>query len=158
MFSLRKRFKKKKSQGVVSNGSETNNDVAKQVVMQCEDVPSAGSSGDSGRDSQSSGARSYTYSEEMGQEWRSQSFQGREAPKISIRPPRQYSVREVPSMECVYGQNPGQSSLCIQQLYESAPSVVLCTCHICLMNIGKSAAGTFDFMDFKPAVISDVIM
>lgn len=130
--------------------------------MQCEDVPSAGSSGDSGRDSQSSGARSY--SEEMGQDWRSQSFQGREAPKISIRPPRQFSVREVPSMECVYGQNPGQSSLCIQQPYESpffffcAHVIFLCTCHICLMNIGKRAAGTFDFMDFKTAVISDVII
>ncbi|KAG7240597.1 hypothetical protein INR49_026652 [Caranx melampygus] len=111
---LKKRFKKKKSQGVVSDASGSKSDMDKRVVMQCEDIPSAGSSCDSGRGSQSSGARSF--SEETGQEWRSQSFHGREAPNISIRPTRQYSVREVPSMESVYVQDPGQSTLGIQQL------------------------------------------
>lgn len=122
MLSIRKKSKKKKgSLGFIGNTSGSVSDVDNRVVMLCEDIPSEGSSWDSGRGSHSSGARSSN--EELGHGWRSHSFHGREPQTISssLRPTKQYSVREVRHVESspVYGRHASQSSLRIRELYES---------------------------------------
>lgn len=123
MLNLRKKSKQKKGSVGFTGGSVS--DMEDRVVMLCEDIPSEGSSWDSGWGSQSSGARSN--SDELGHGWRSRSFHGREAQTMSStpRPMKQYSVREISHVKSspVYGQNEGHSTLCIRELYESAPNV-----------------------------------
>lgn len=124
MLSLRKKSKKKKgSLGFISGRSGSASNVENRVVMLCEDIPSEGSSWDSGLSSQSSGARSgaRSSSNELGHGWRSLSFHGREGQKTSSRPTKQYSVRETRHVEDspVSGRNAGRSTLCIRQAYEA---------------------------------------
>ncbi|KAK1896012.1 Plectin [Dissostichus eleginoides] len=106
MLSLRKKSKKKKgSLGFIGGRSGSASNVENRVVMLCEDIPSEGSSWDSGLGSQSSGARSS--SDKLGHGWKSLSFHGREGQKTSSRPTKQYSVRETRHVEDspVYGRN-----------------------------------------------------
>lgn len=129
MLGIRKKSKKKKrSLGFIGGLSGSNSDVDDRVVMVCEDIPSEGSSWDSGHGSHSSGARSS--SDEVGPGWRSRSFHGREGQSTSSssRPARQYSVREIRHVEAcpVYGQSAGRA-VRIREMYESAPPVALCT-------------------------------
>lgn len=107
------------------SGSVT--DVDDRVVMVCEDIPSEGSSTDSGRGSNSPGARSssefHPGEAEVVQGWSSRSFHGRErrAPAYSsARPGRQLSLREVRHLDAP--PNPGdhyavRSTLHVRQLY-----------------------------------------
>lgn len=136
MLSVRNKAKKKKkgSLGFISGVSGSNSDLDNRVVMLCEDIPSEGSSWDSGRGSNSSGARSS--SEELGHGWRSRSFHGREGQSVSSssRPTKQYSVREIRQASPVYGQNGGRS-VRIREPYLSAPLLSLCTFCICLLLI-----------------------
>lgn len=127
MLGLRKKSKKKKgSLSFLGRASRSVSDVADRVVMVCEDIPSEGSSRDSGRGSQSSGARSS--GDELGHHGgRSRSFHGREGQRVSSssRPTKQYSVREIRHVEAspVYVQNAGHSTLLIREMYEAAPPV-----------------------------------
>lgn len=118
MLSIKRKSKQRKgSQGFIRGASSSIGDADDRVVMLCEDIPSEASSFDSGRGSQSSGAHSI--SEEPGHGWRSRSFHGREFQTTSdSRPRKQYSVREVRHVapSPVYGQNPGYSTLLIQDL------------------------------------------
>ena len=127
MLSLRKKSTKKKGSLGFSGGS--NSDVGDRVVMFCDDIPSEGSSWDSGWGSQSSGAQGSS-SDEPGHSWRSRSFHGREgqSPSSSSRPTKQYSVGEIRHLEApsVYAQNGGRS-VRITELYEVAPP---CFVHI----------------------------
>lgn len=127
MLSLRKKSKpRKRSLGFTGGKSGSVSNMDDRVVMLCEDIPSEGSSFDSGQGSSSSGARSS--SEELGLGWRSRSFHGREGQSTSSssRPVKQYSVREVRQVGCspVYRQNPGSPTLHIRELYESAHTVL----------------------------------
>lgn len=97
--------------------SRSVSDVEDRVVMLCEDVPSEASSWDSGRGSQSSGARSS--SEELGHAYRSHSFHGREeqSMKRSPQPTKQCSVRvESPPVYAVSTVHPPPR---VREMYES---------------------------------------
>lgn len=126
MLSIKKKSKpRKRSLGFSRGGSGSISDLDNRVVMLCEDIPSeTSSSGDSGRGSQSSGTRSS--GDELGHGLKSQSFHGRETRTMSssMRPVRQYSVREVRQVESppVYVQNASGSTLCIRELYEFTPT------------------------------------
>lgn len=135
MLGVRLKSKpKKRSRGFIGGTSGSVSDVDRRVVMFCEDIPSVGSSWDSGRDSgrdsHSSGAHSSN--DELGHAWRSHSFHGREGQSMSSssRPTKQYSVREIRHVEPspIYGQNAGPSTLCIRDQYESA--LLLLCAHI----------------------------
>lgn len=123
MLNLKKKSKQKKGSVGFSGGvSGSGSNIDDRVVMLCEDIPSEGSSWDSGWGSHSSGIRSS--SDELGHGWRSRSFHGREAETMSSTPRamKQYSVREIHHVKSspIYGQNEGHSTLCIRELYESA--------------------------------------
>lgn len=123
MLGVRRKSKpKKRSRGFIGGTSGSVSDVDRRVVMFCEDIPSVGSSWDSGRGSHSSGARSSN--DELDHAWRSHSFHGRDGQSMSSssRPTKQYSVREIRHVESspIYGQNAGPSTLCIRDQYESA--------------------------------------
>ncbi len=140
MLGGRKKSKpKKRSLGFIGGTSGSVSDVDNRVVMLCEDIPSEGSSFDSGRGSHSSGTRSS--SDELGHGWRSRSFHGRDGQSMSSssRPTKQYSVREIRHVEAspVYGQNAACSTLRVRELYESVPTVALCT-HVFAYCISES--------------------
>lgn len=127
MLSLRKKSKQKKgSVGFAGGVSGSVSGMEDRVVMLCEDIPSEGSSWDSGWGSRSSGARSS--SDEVGHGWRSRSFHGREAQATSSTPAsmRQYSVREVRHVKTSPVPGQGNSTLCIRELYESASKCPCC--------------------------------
>lgn len=125
----RKSKTKKRSRGLtgVTLGSMRN--VDKRVVMLCEDIPSEGSSWDSGHGSHRSGAHSSR--DGLGQAWRSKSLHGteRESVNSSARPTKQYSVREIRHVESspIYGQTVDPSAFSIRDQYESV-LLLLCTC------------------------------
>lgn len=132
MLGMKKKKSKLKRGSIrfVGNLSGSVSDVDDRVVMLCEDIPSEGSSWDSGWGSHSSGTRSS--SDEQGRGWRSQSFHGREGQSVP-RPVKQLSVREVRRVEPspVSGHNyGGHSSLHIREQYGSAAVVTLCTCFV----------------------------
>lgn len=101
MFGMKKKKSKLKKRSISFLGSISGSvsDVDDRVVMLCEDIPSEGSSWDSGRGSHSSGTRSS--SDELGHGWRSHSFHGREGQNSnsSSRLGKQYSVREIRHVE-----------------------------------------------------------
>lgn len=137
MLGVKKKLKqKKRSLGFSGRTSRLASDLDDRVVMLCEDIPSEVSSWDSGRGSNSSGARSS--SDDLGKGWRAQSFHGREGRSVTSpsMPRKQYSIREVRHVESspVYGQSPGHSTLRVRQLYESASTVALCTHCLCLVS------------------------
>ena len=125
--NLKKRFKHRKRSGsLVGSVTGSISDVEDRVVMLCEDVPSEGSSWDSGRGSQSPGtlssSESHSGDQELGQGWSSHSFQGggRQAPSPS-RPARQLSLREGRYQEAASPASPGdhyavRSTLHVKQL------------------------------------------
>lgn len=132
MLNIRKKSKKKKkgSLGFIGGTSRSvSNADQDRVVMFCEDIPSEGSSWDSGRSSQSSGARSS--GDEPSHGWRSRSYHGREGQSTSSssRPTKQYSVREIYHVEAspVNGQSAGRSTLRIRELYEAVALCTYCT-------------------------------
>lgn len=143
MLSVRKKSKKKKgSLGFIRNLSESVSDVDNRVVMLCEDIPSEGSSWDSGRGSNSSGARSS--SEELGHGWRSRSFHGRGGQSMSSPPTpiKQYSVREIRHAVSspVYRYNGDHSTLTMRDLYVSAYTLFCLHVRICRFgNVFKTA-------------------
>lgn len=118
MLSARSKSKQRKgSLGFIRGLSGSVSDVDNRVVMFCEDIPSEGSSWDSGRGSHSSGALSSI--EELGHGRRSRSFHGREDQSGPTRPMKHHSVREVRhGASSVYGRYPGQSTPRIRELYE----------------------------------------
>lgn len=122
MLSSKKKTKQRKSSlGFARGALGSVSDVENRVVMLCEDIPSEGSSWDSGRGSHSSGARSS--GDELGHGWRSRSFHGRETQSMSSfpKPTKQYSVREIRHVDSspAYGQNAGRSTLRIREMYEN---------------------------------------
>lgn len=123
MLSIRKKSKqKKRSLGFTGSGLGSLSDVDDRVVMVCDDIPSEGSSWDSGRGSNSSGARSS--GDELGHGWRSHSFHGRQS-QSPQRPTKQFSVREIRHVESspVYGQDAVSFTQRTRELYESTPAV-----------------------------------
>lgn len=143
MLVRKKPKHKKKSLGFIGGLSGSARNVDDRVVMLCDDIPSEGSSRDSGQGSHSSETRSS--SDDLGHGWKSRSFHGREGQSISrsSRPTKQYSVREIRHVESspVYGQNGGRSTLRVTELYESA--------HMCFLNIIVNSAlhCTVEFVD-----------
>lgn len=135
MLSGKKKCKhKKRSIGFIGGVLGPASDADNRVVMLCDDIPSEGSSWDSGQGSNSSGARSS--SDELGHGRRSRRFHGRDGQSMnsSSRPTKQYSVREIRHEESspVYGQSAGFSTPRIREPYESA--------HSCLLNTIISTA------------------
>lgn len=144
MLSVRKKSKLKKQRlGFTGVTSESVSDEDNRVIMICEDIPSEGSSRDSGRGSQSSGARSS--SNELGHGRRSHTFHGREGQSMSSysKPTKQYSVREIRHGESSlgFGQNGSHSTPRVRELYESNPTVVFLYNCICPLSIIISSAG-----------------
>lgn len=114
---------KHKKQNGSSSSSVTGSisDVEDRVVMLCEDIQSEGSSWDSGRGSQSPGARSIAEShsgdQEPGQEWSRMVSQARQ-------PLRQRPVKEVRYLDSASPPSPGdhytvRSTLHVKELYGS---------------------------------------
>ena len=135
-LGVRTKSKKKKgSLGFTGGASGSVSNLNNRVVMLCDDIPSEGSSWDSGQGSHYSGVCSS--SEELAHRWSSRCFPGREARSTSssARPTKQYPVQEIHHLESspLYGQNAGRSTLCIRELYDTAATVVLCTYCICLL-------------------------
>lgn len=88
-----------------------------RVVLLCEDIPSEGSTGDSGRSS--TGSRACSSRGEPARTWATRALQGGEEQKISISSggwTRQGWIREPQRSEssALDGQNPGRSTLCIR--------------------------------------------
>lgn len=137
MLSMRKNSKKKKG-----SASRSLSDSADRVVMVCEDVPSEGSSGDSGRGSTSSGA--LAGGDKLCHGCSSRSFQEKRE-RSSSRPANQNSARGIRRTEASPARGPtgGRSTLCIRELYEPAASVARCTLGICKLSIRLSTAGIY---------------
>ncbi|TKS81708.1 Plectin [Collichthys lucidus] len=119
MLSVRKKSKLKKQRlGFTGVTSRSVSDEDNRVIMICEDIPSEGSFRDSGRGSQSSGARSS--SDELGHGRRSHTFHGREGQSMSSysKPTKQYSVREIRHGESSlgFGQNGSHSTPRVREL------------------------------------------
>lgn len=124
----RKSKTKKRSRGFTGVTLGSVRDARNRVVMFCEDIPSEGSSWDSGHGSHRSGARST--SDGLGQTWRSHSLDGRERESVnsSSRPTMQYYVREIRHESSpIYGQTVDPSAFSIRDQYDSA-LLLLCTC------------------------------
>ncbi len=138
MLGVRKKSKqKKRSLGFIGGKSGSVSDVDDRVIMLCEDIPSEGSSWDSGQGSHSSGARSS--GDELGRGWSSRSFPKGEGQSTSSssRPTKQYYVRAVRHVESspAYGQDVGCSTSHTTELYESLPTILLCASCIYLPSI-----------------------
>lgn len=127
MQSLKKRFKNRKRRGsLVGSMTGSVSDVEDRVVMFCEDIPSEGSSWDSGQGSQSPGAlsssESHSGDQELSQDWSSRSLQGGGRRALSpSRSARQLSLREGRYLDAVSPPSPGdlyavRSTLHVKQL------------------------------------------